>query len=65
MEKEKFMSFKYAYAVVRELAKSQGFYCRILMNMEKMTEEERQEFEEDLAFNKVKTDLDLIFYFEC
>ena len=65
MEKEKFMSFKKALEIVRELSYSQGFYGRLLRNMQEITEEERQEFEEDLAFNKVKTDLDLIFYFEC
>ncbi len=65
MEKEKFMTFEKALEIVRELSYSQGFYGRRLRNMQEMDEEERQEFEEDLAFNKVKTDLDLIFYFEC
>lgn len=65
MEKEKFMSFKQAKEIVRELAKSQGFYCRLLDSMEKMEEEQQKELELDFELNKVKTDLDLIFYFEC
>lgn len=65
MEKEKFMTFEKALEIVRELSYSQGFYGRLLRNMQEMDEEQRKELEEDLAFNKVKTDLDLIFYFEC
>ena len=65
MEKEKFMSFKQSKAIVKELAKSQGFYCRLLDSMERMEEEQQKELELDFELNKVKTDLDLIFYFEC
>ena len=65
MEKEKFMSFKQAKAIVKELAKSQGFYCRLLDSMERMGEEQQKELELDFELNKIKTDLDLIFYFEC
>ena len=65
MEEERFMSFKQAKAIVKELAKSQGFYCRLLNTMERMKEEQQKELELDFELNKVKTDLDLIFYFEC
>lgn len=65
MGKEKFMNFKQAKAIVKELAKSQGFYCRLLDSMERMEEEQQKELELDFELNKVKTDLDLIFYFEC
>lgn len=63
-EKE-FMTFEKALEVVRELSSSQGFYGRLLQNMEDMTEDEKAELEQDLEHNKVKDRMDLIFYFEC
>lgn len=63
-EKE-FMTFEKALEVVRELSSSQGFYGRLLQNMEDMTEDEKAELEQDLEYNKVKDRMDLIFLFEC
>ena len=65
MGKEKFISFKQAKAIVKELAKSKGFYCRLLDSMERMEEDQQKELELDFELNKIKTDLDLVFYFEC
>ena len=65
MEKEKFMSFEKALEIVRNLSRSQGFYGRLLQTMERLEEEQQKELELDFELNKVKTDLDLIFYFEC
>ncbi len=65
MEKEKFLNFNQAKIIVEKLAKSQGFYCRKLVEMEEMEKEEIKAFEEDLIEYKVKNDMDLIFYFEC
>lgn len=65
MGKEKFMTFEKALEIVRELSYSQGFYGRLLRNMQEMDEEQRKELEEDFEYNKVKDSMDLIFYFEC
>lgn len=65
MEKEKFMTFEKTLEIVRELSYSQGFYGRLLRNMQEMDEEQRKELEEDFEYNKVKDSMDLIFYFEC
>lgn len=65
MEKEKFMTFEKALEIVRKLSYSQGFYGRLLRNMQEMDEEQRKELEEDFEYNKVKDSMDLIFYFEC
>lgn len=65
MEKEKFMTFEKALEIARELSYSQGFYGRLLRNMQEMDEEQRKELEEDFEYNKVKDSMDLIFYFEC
>jgi uncharacterized protein (UPF0335 family) len=65
MENEKYLTFSQAKEIVRELAQSQGFYCRLLRTMETMEEEQQIELEEDLALNKVKDSMDLIYYFEC
>jgi uncharacterized protein (UPF0335 family) len=66
-ENEKYLTFSQAKEIVRELAKSQGFYCRLLKTLEWIEENDKEQLEileEDFAFNKVKTELDLIFYFE-
>lgn len=65
MEKEKFMTFEKALKIVRDLSYSQGFYGRLLRNMQEMDEEQRKELEQDFEYNKVKDSMDLIFYFEC
>ena len=52
MGKEKFMNFKQAKAIVKELAKSRGFYCRLLDSMERMEEEQLIEaYKEALGMN--------------
>ena len=47
-EKE-FMTFEKALEVVRELSSSQGFYGRLLQNMEDMTEDEKHKEIEKIA----------------
>jgi len=66
MEKEKFMNIEKAKEIMRELAKSQGFYGRLLRTIEEdATEEQIEALELDFAKNKVKDTMDLIYYFEC
>ena len=33
-EKKEFMTFEKALSIVRELSRSQGFYCRLLQELE-------------------------------
>lgn len=66
-EKKEFMTFEKALSIVRELAKSQGFYCRLLQELEWIKANDREQveqLEQDFELNKVKDNLDLIFYFE-
>lgn len=66
MEKEKFMNIEKAKEIMRELAKSQGFYGRLLRTIEEeATEEQIKALELEFEKNKVKDTMDLIFYFEC
>ena len=65
MEKVKTLSFNQAKEIVKELAKSKGFYCRILERLEEMTEENKADFEQYLADYKVKNSMDLMYLLEC
>lgn len=59
------MDFEKAKSVIKSLAKSQGFYGRLLEQIEDFTDEQKADFEEMLKENNVETDLDLIFMLEC
>lgn len=48
--------------LVKMLAKSQGFYGRLLRDFEELTEEEQNEFLQQ--FKDCKTDLDIILKLE-
>ena len=50
--------------VVRELAKSQGFYSRTLKNIENLQGEELDDFKEHIEEQKFKDSLDVVMYFE-
>lgn len=63
-ENKGIITFNQALEIVRELAKGQGFYCRLLQNLENATEEQKRELEQDFEFCNVKDSLDLVFYFE-
>lgn len=64
MEKQQFMKIEQAKEIMRGLAKSQGFYGRLLQAIENATEEQIKELELDFELNKVKDSLDLVLYFE-
>lgn len=66
-EKKEFMTFEKALSIVRELSRSQGFYCRRLQELEWIKENDREQveqLEQDFELNKVKNSLDLVLYFE-
>ena len=61
------MTFEEALSIVRELSRSQGFYCRLLQELEWIKENDREQveqLEQDFELNNVKDNLDLILYFE-
>ena len=64
-EVQKCMDFKMAKGVIEDLSHSQGFYGRLLEQLNNFTEEQKTEFENILKENEVKTSLDLIFLLEC
>ena len=62
---EKYLSFEQAKEIVKNLARGQGFYGRLLESMNNFDDEQIEQFTEDLKCNKVKDTMDLIIYFEC
>lgn len=63
-EEKKIMNFEQALEVVRTLSKSQGFYCRVLQDMEQFSEEQKEAFEIALKENCIKEPVDLVLLFE-
>lgn len=61
---ENYLTYEQALSVIRVFAQSQGFYGRLLRQLEELSEEQIADFEQDLIDNKVQNDMDLIFYFE-
>lgn len=59
------MDFEKAKSIIESLSHSQGFYGRLLEQIEDFTDEQKVDFEEMLKENNVETDLDLIFMLEC
>ena len=47
------------------LAQSQGFYGRLLRNIDEMDEEDREKVWSDLESQNFKDAVDLIMYIEC
>ena len=47
------------------LAQSQGFYGRLLRNIDEMDEEDREKVWSDLESQNFKDSVDLIMYIEC
>ena len=47
------------------LAQSQGFYGRLLRNIDEMDEEDREKVWSDLESQNFKDAVDLILYIEC
>lgn len=61
MDKEK--NFEFFVNTIKSLARSQGFYGRILRHLEKMESEDLERLKADLP--QFKDVLDVVFYFEC
>lgn len=61
MDKEK--NFEFFIDTIKTLARSQGFYGRILNCLQGMESDEIERLKADLP--QFKDTLDVIFYFEC
>lgn len=59
------MNGKQAKAVIRNLARSQGFYGRLLNEIENFTDEEMKKWNETIENQGFTDDLDLILWLEC
>lgn len=58
------MNFEQVLEAVRGLSRSQGFYGRMLEQLENLTSEQRKEFEEALEENGVLDVIDLVMFLE-
>lgn len=52
-------------AVMEELAMSQGFYGRLLYNIDSAPEEEADRFWEEMEKQNFSTPLDVVLFLEC
>lgn len=59
------MNGKQAIEVIRKLASSQGFYGRLLNEIENFTDEEMKKWNETIENQGFTDDLDLILWLEC
>lgn len=50
--------------VIKDLAKSQGFYCRLLEAIENFNEDEMEMFKTDVESQRFSDPLDVVLYFE-
>lgn len=59
------MKFDEILDVIRKLSMSQGFYGRLLRDIQSLDEDSLVEFKEVLEAQNFKEPLDVVFYFEC
>lgn len=59
------MNGEQAIEVIRKLASSQGFYGRLLNEIENFTDEEMKKWNETIENQGFTDDLDLILWLEC
>lgn len=58
------LGFKDLYELCESLSHSQGFYGRLLANLQELNEEEIAELDEQIKAQNLNTELDLIFWLE-
>lgn len=59
------MKYEEFLQVVKTLAKSQGFYSRVLRKIESLRGEELDDFKEHIEEQNFKDAVDVVYYFEC
>ena len=59
------MKYEEFLQVVKTLAKSQGFYSRVLRKIESLQGEELEDFREHIEEQNFKDAVDVVYYFEC
>lgn len=63
-ENERGMSADYVLETIKMLAKSQGFYQRLLSAYEDMEEENKELFRKQMEAQRFKEPIDVVMYFE-
>lgn len=61
---ERGMSADYVLETIKMLAKSQGFYQRLLSAYEDMEEENKELFRKQMEAQRFKEPIDVVMYFE-
>lgn len=59
------LGFEDLYELCAKLSHSQGFYGRLLADLQELNEEEIAELDERIKSQKLETELDLIYWLEC
>ena len=59
------LGFEDLYQLCVELSHSQGFYGRLLADLQELDEDEIAELDERIKAQNLKTELDLILWLEC
>lgn len=59
------LGFKDLYNLCAELSHSQGFYGRMLANLQELNEEQIAELDKEIKSHNFRNDLDLIYWLEC
>ena len=59
------MKYEEFLQVVKTLAKSQGYYSRVLRNIQNLQGEELEDFKQHIEEQKFKDSVDVVKYFEC
>lgn len=56
---------KQIWELFKSLAQSQGFYGRLVRSISELSEEDREQFWQNMEEKNFKSDLDVILYVEC
>lgn len=60
-----YLGFEDLYLLCESLSRSQGFYGRLLRDLQELDEEQIEEIDADMKAHKFTDDLDIIYWLEC
>lgn len=63
--KEDYMTFNECLDIIKSLARSQGFYGRLLRDINELDTNSLEELKEEWESKHFTSDLDFILYLEC
>ena len=64
METKNFMNGNQAIEIIKSLSKSQGFYGRLLIQIEEFTKEQLEDFNRIIENAKLTDSVDLVLFLE-